>query len=384
MSDMDLYEKAFTLLHEDFDYIHDPEVMKRGIDNIRKQTMPYAIGNHLLALNMEDNDEPYRYLPEMMADMNKVCDDIEFVQESMDDYMDTIRKVMKPEDMYVHHGELRYTTMEYGNFNSLYGATHSSLHKAQKILNDKCENYLVNQAEPLASFASFYGKEYPRTNIDRAWEYLLKCHAHDSICGAAVDRAHDDMLLQLLGCPDRCRRGYQPQRNGSLQSDRHLQDLRGHRSRHYRLQHHALPPQGGRSAGHRHPKGTPKGKAFAGIAGQSMADEFYDIFDKDGNKFLNIPSFPATRSQWASSVKWTPRPTASALREEEFFLPSTFPAFGYATHAMRFRGPEFVYEPQIGDNRKLIARDCGVLENEKSQGCYSSQRHLCHYQQKRP
>ena len=126
MSDMDLYEKAFTLLHEDFDYIHDPEVMKRGIDNIRKQTMPYAIGNHLLALNMEDNDEPYRYLPEMMADMNKVCDDIEFVQESMDDYMDTIRKVMKPEDMYVHHGELRYTTMEYGNFNSLYGATHSS------------------------------------------------------------------------------------------------------------------------------------------------------------------------------------------------------------------------------------------------------------------
>ena len=65
--------------------------MKRGIDNIRKQTMPYAIGNHLLALNMEDNDEPYRYLPEMMADMNKVCDDIEFVQESMDDYMDTIR-----------------------------------------------------------------------------------------------------------------------------------------------------------------------------------------------------------------------------------------------------------------------------------------------------
>ena len=32
------------------------------------------------------------------------------------------------------------------------------------------------------------------------------------------------------------------------------------------------------------PKGTPKGKAFAGIAGQSMADEFYDIFDKDGNK----------------------------------------------------------------------------------------------------
>ncbi len=58
MSDMNLYEKAFVLLHEDFDYNHDPEVLKKGINAIYEQAEPYKIGNHLLALNMEDNDEP--------------------------------------------------------------------------------------------------------------------------------------------------------------------------------------------------------------------------------------------------------------------------------------------------------------------------------------
>ncbi len=48
----------------------------------------------------------------MMADMNEVSEDIEFVQESLDDYMDTIRAAMPEDQMYHHKGELRYTTME--------------------------------------------------------------------------------------------------------------------------------------------------------------------------------------------------------------------------------------------------------------------------------
>ena len=362
MSDMDLYEKAFTLLNEDFDYIHDPEVMKRGIENIRKQTMPYAIGNHLLALNMEDNDEPYRYLPEMMADMNKVCDDIEFVQESLDDYMDTIRKVMKPEDMYVHHGELRYTTMEYGNFNSLYGATHSSRIKL-KILNDKCENYLVNQAEPLASFASFYGKEYPRTNIDRAWEYLLKCHAHDSICGAAVDRAHDDMLYNFSVAQTVA----EEVTNRSVMALYNQVDT----SKTFDATDHVITVYNTMPFPRKEivqlvidtPKGAPKGKAFAGIAGQSMADEFYDIFDKDGNK-LEYTELSCDEITMGVEREMDTKANRFRIKRRRILLEVNVPAFGYATYAMRFRGPEFVYEPQIGENRKLIARDCGVLENE--------------------
>ncbi|MBO8461679.1 MAG: hypothetical protein IAA85_03030, partial [Firmicutes bacterium] len=196
MADMGSYEKAFTLLHEDFDYIHDVNVQKNALDSLIKQAEPYAIGDEILALNMEDNDEPYRYLPELIEDLNKIYPDkYEIIQDTLDDYMHTIRS-KKDYKKAVHHGELRYTTMEYNNFNALLGATHSSRVKI-KLLNDDCENNLINLAEPLASFAKTYGKEYPTNNLNRAWKYLLKCHAHDSICGAAVDRAHEDMLYNF-------------------------------------------------------------------------------------------------------------------------------------------------------------------------------------------
>ncbi|MCI8459742.1 MAG: hypothetical protein HFE46_08815 [Clostridia bacterium] len=90
-----------------FFYVHGPDVHKKSLDNLLRQTEPYKIGNEILALNMEDNDEP------------------------------------------------------------------------------------------LSSYASAYGKQYPATNLQRAWSALLKNHAHDSICGAAVDRAHEDMMYNF-------------------------------------------------------------------------------------------------------------------------------------------------------------------------------------------
>ncbi len=360
MADSDLYEKAFVLLHEDFDYLHDKKYFEQAINDIRKQTMPYAIGNHLLALNMEDNDEPYRYLPEMMEDMNKMCDDIEFVQDSMDSYMDAIRSTMKREDMYVHNGELRYTTMEYGNFNSLYGATHSSRIKL-KILNDKCENYLFNHAEPLASFASFYGKEYPRTNIDRAWDYLLKCHAHDSICGAAVDRAHDDMLYnfsvaQTVAEEVTSRSVMSLYKNIDTSSAFNKDD-------HIITVYNTMPFE--RNEIVQVVIDTPKGAAntgFAGIGGQSMEDEFYDIVDKDGNVVESTElscedvTIGVEREMDTKSISFK-------ARRRRMLIKVRVPAFGYASYALRFRDPEFEYDPQIGENRKLIARDGGILEN---------------------
>jgi hypothetical protein len=360
-SDMDLYQKAFTLLHEDFDYNHDGAVFKQAIENLRNQAMPYAIGDHLLALNMEDNDEPYRYLPDMVNDMNELCDDIEFVQDSMDEYMDTVRKVMKPEDMYTHYGEMRYTTMEYGNFNSLYGATHSSRIKL-KVLNDKCENYLLNHAEPLASFASFYGKEYPRTMVDRAWDFLLKCHAHDSICGAAVDRAHDDMLYNFSVArtvaeevTNRSMAALFGQINtaSTFEKDDHIITV-------YNTlpfaRKEVIPVVIDTPAG-------PGRSGFAGIGGQSMEDEFYDIFDQNGNK---IEHTELTRDTITIGVEreLDSKSARMKVNRRRMLIEVDVPAFGYASYAMRFREPNFIYEPQIGENRKLIARDGGLLENE--------------------
>ncbi len=50
---------------------------------------------------------------------------------------------------------------------------------------------------PLFDWQAPDGKQYPATNLQRAWSALLKNHAHDSICGAAVDRAHEDMMYNF-------------------------------------------------------------------------------------------------------------------------------------------------------------------------------------------
>lgn len=360
MADTKSYEKAFTLLHEDFDYIHDTAVQKKSLDNLLKQAAPYAIGEHILALNMEDNDEPYRYLPELIEDMNALYPDVEIEQCSLDDYMAQI-KAVKGYKKAKHHGELRYTTMEYNNFNALLGATHSSRIKI-KLLNDDCENNLINVAEPLASYASAYGKEYPRSNIDRAWEYLLKCHAHDSICGAAVDRAHEDMLYNFSlakTVAEEC-------------ANRSCVALYGqiNTAKNFLSTDHTLTIFNTLPFARREiievVVDTPKTTGQAvdiGVGGANDVGDFYDIVDEKGQK---VPHVELSRDDISIGVEREMDTKAIKFNADRkrILVAVEVPQNGYRTYALRFRAPEFAYDPQIMPSRKLIARPNGVMENE--------------------
>ena len=360
MADMQSYEKAFTLLHEDFDYIHDKAVQKKALDRLMAQAEPYAIGNHILALNMEDNDEPYKYLPELIEDMNKLYPDVKIEQDSLDDYMAAIKSVAAYKKA-THHGELRYTTMEYNNFNALLGATHSSRIKI-KLLNDDCENNLINLAEPLCSFASAFGKEYPRTNLDRAWQWLLKCHAHDSICGAAVDRAHEDMLYNFSlakTVAEECT-------NRSVTGLFSLIDTKkAFKENDYTMTFfNTLPFE--RSEVVEVVFDTPKQKKAAvdiGVDGAAQGEDFYDIFDDKGNK---IPYVEIARDDIAIGVERELDTKAIKFNasRKRVLIKVDLPQMGYKTYALRFRAPEFAFHPEIMDGRKLIARDNGTLEND--------------------
>ena len=360
MADMQSYEKAFTLLHEDFDYIHDAAVQKQALDNLLHQAEPYAIGEHVLALNMEDNDEPYKYLPELIADMNKIYPDVQIEQCSLDDYMSQI-KAVKGYKKAVHHGELRYTTMEYNNFNALLGATHSSRIKI-KLLNDECENNLLNIAEPLASYAEAFGKEYPRKNLDRAWEYLLKCHAHDSICGAAVDRAHEDMLYNF----SLAKTVAEEVANRSCVAVYGNIDT----SKNFLATDHTLTVFNTLPFARKQVievvVDTPKGGGQAvdiGVGGASSVGDFYDIVDENGDK---VPYVELSRDDISIGVERELDTKAIKFNADRkrILVEVEVPQNGYKTYALRFREPDIAYDPQIMPSRKLIARDNGVMENE--------------------
>ncbi len=360
MADIYSYEKAFTLLKENPDYIHDPAVLKQSIDNLLTQAEPYKIGDHILALNMEDNDEPYGLLPDMLKDMNKIYPDVEIVQDTLDEYMNTISNIEDYEPA-THEGELRYTTMEYNNFNALLGATHSSRIKI-KLYNDDVENNLINLCEPLTSYASMFGMEYPTTNIERAWHYLLKNHAHDSICGAAVDRAHEDMMYNFSlakTVAEECTNRSVTSLFSNINSKAYYLDTD------ITLTIFNTMPFD-REEVIELIIDTPKKKKQAtdiGVGGAAQGEEFYDIINKDGNI---IPYHELVSDDISIGVECRidTKAIKFAAKRKRVLVKVNIKANGYQTYALRFREPKLIHHPEIIGNRKLLARENGVLEND--------------------
>lgn len=63
-----------------------------------------------------------------------------------------------------------------------------------KAENDRLQNFLSFQVEPLLLWAWLTGGEARSHSLLQAWKYLLLNHPHDSICGCSIDEVHQDML----------------------------------------------------------------------------------------------------------------------------------------------------------------------------------------------
>lgn len=57
----------------------------------------------------------------------------------------------------------------------------------QKRANARLERDLLRDVEPWAALARFNGAESLRHHLTSAWEALLACHPHDSLCGCSAD-----------------------------------------------------------------------------------------------------------------------------------------------------------------------------------------------------
>ncbi len=79
-------------------------------------------------------------------------------------------------------GELRDS---YGYTWTLGGTLATRAH--QKRRNAQLERALTRDVEPWAALARFHGAPSSRPHVNSAWETLLACHPHDSLCGCSVD-----------------------------------------------------------------------------------------------------------------------------------------------------------------------------------------------------
>jgi len=142
--------------------------------------------------------------------------DHEAIHKDTTKYLEIIKKLYP--DINVHHcdlteaaeklaqvrekipermGELNKTSIDVkSGFLHLITNTLSSYYTHKKM-NDECQNLLEKEIEPLTALAALQGKPFRRTYVDLAYDYLIKNHPHDSICGCSVAQVHKDMVYRF-------------------------------------------------------------------------------------------------------------------------------------------------------------------------------------------
>ena len=371
MADEQLYEVAFQLTHVDYDYNRDPEKMCAAIRHFMTVGEAQAIGQHILALDMEDNAVPFFQLPAMLRDLNQVQDTYDFRLTPLDEYVTAVIKDVQGQPLPVHEGEMRYGAIIAG-YNGLLGSTHSS-RVILKLLNHAAERELIAVAEPLSALCGLLGGEYPTRLLDRAWLNLLKNHPHDTICGAAIDEAHADF-------PTRARNtkqlSYETSRRACEQLWAQLDTAGPYTGEDLTLtffNSELFPRRGVLPAIVDTPVAdfgdlfiepcTGAGPILEGIdVDELITYNYFDIIDEEGNK---IPYTVVEKEETKIEAE-TPLDSNAVfytVDRHRMLLDVDIPAMGYRTYALRPRKREYLHHPKTGDDRPLIATMEGVLEN---------------------
>jgi len=125
-------------------------------------------------------------------------------------------------------GELREPALDHQRAGQyLIVHTISSRYPIKKQ-NDRCQALMEKWVEPYALFQRMAGGEPVLRYVDLAWEYLLKNHPHDSICGCSLDQVHRDMVYRFDQCEeiaDGVIRRAAAELGGAADSDEALQNV---------------------------------------------------------------------------------------------------------------------------------------------------------------
>ena len=354
MADADGYEGDFHILREDPTFCDDEASIRAAFEGLKAQAYPQAIGRHVLALDMEDNAQAYALLPKLLTRMNEVIGEADFTHDRLDDYVATVLAEVAKRDIPTLRGELRYTAIEPG-WNGLLGMTQSSRVKL-KLLNEQAETQLIHVAEPLAAAAACFGHAYPRSILDIAWINLLQCHAHDSICGAAIDPAHDDMPTRFRAATsiahEVTRKACQ-----SIWAQLDLSNFRGE----FRGCDVTLTVFNTAMFGRR--QVLPLVVDLPQQRGGDVPDyKYFDVIDADGKPVDHaILSRESIQMRAERELDTSVRFPVERVR---LLVDAKTPSLGYATYAIRPHAPRYEADPKPAGDRGLIGSPNGVLENE--------------------
>ena len=145
----------------------------------------------VLMIDAIDHQRPKREMLDIFNILRDTHPEIEFIWGSFADYGHAV--AARAEELPEYRGELR-EPLRTGDRLPQYLIVHTlSSRYDLKKRNDQCQALLEHWAEPYALFQRMAGGAPVLRYLDKAWEYLLKNHPHDSICGCSIDQVHRDM-----------------------------------------------------------------------------------------------------------------------------------------------------------------------------------------------
>lgn len=184
--------------HEDEDFFmvlskmpYEKDWLKQGFLDAEKGTEDTVAKNDRLYLNGTDFSTPHPELTAMLKDLKEIFPEQDFVNTRLEDYAAKMHEVLDKEDLRTVFGELRDGPACDCSGNALASRMYL------KLLNKQAENLLLHQAEPFMSVNYLLGNGYESGYLDKAWEYMLKSHPHDSINGVTQDKTANDVEYRL-------------------------------------------------------------------------------------------------------------------------------------------------------------------------------------------
>lgn len=140
-----------------------------------------------ILMNGSDSSTAQPQLVEIIKKAQELFPDLELKLSTLEEYVDEFKKSVDESKLRTIKGELRDGPAYKCSANAL--ATRPNI----KILNKKVENSIFKTAEPLSVMEGKYNKAF----LDKAIDYLLLSHPHDSINGVTQDKTADDTMYRL-------------------------------------------------------------------------------------------------------------------------------------------------------------------------------------------
>ena len=179
---------------------NDDELVKR-MEELLKYCDIEATSDALLMMDGVDHIDCEPRLPAITKMLEERIEGIKFKHCSIEEYFE---RKLADGGLDVVAGALYNVGKE--GINNMVLKNVLSSHVELKQANDKCERLLTAFSEPLDAATGMleldtpprYRSMEPRKGfIDKAWEYVLKNHPHDSICGCSLSDVHNDNIYRF-------------------------------------------------------------------------------------------------------------------------------------------------------------------------------------------